>query len=126
MAQPGTNGARRVPIVLLVEDEAHIAEALAFLIEDIGYDVRIVPNGKVALEAIGEDTPDLVITDLMMPQMTGVELLHALRADGHSTLPVVLMSAAGRSHVAGLGADAVLSKPFELAEVEALLRRFLG
>ena len=116
---------RRVPVVLIVEDEVFIAEALAFMVEDAGYVVRLAPHGHAALAAILADRPDLVISDLMMPRMTGAELLQAVRAQGDTTLPIVLMSAAGRSHVANLGADAALGKPFELAEVEALLHRFL-
>jgi DNA-binding response OmpR family regulator len=115
-----------VPVVLIVEDEEHIAEALAFLVEDAGYVARLATHGKAALEVITAGAPDLVISDLMMPQMDGAQLLQALRAQGRSTLPVVLMSAAGREHVANLGADATLGKPFEVAEVEALLHRFLS
>lgn len=114
-----------VPVVLIVEDEEHIAEALAFLVEDAGYEARIALHGKAALAAIMTDAPDLVISDLMMPQMDGEQLLQALRAQGKNTLPVILMSAAGRDHVANMGADATLEKPFEVTEVEALLHRFL-
>lgn len=115
----------RVPLVLIVEDETHIAEALAFLIEEYGYNARIVHNGKQALAAIERELPDLIISDLMMPQMSGAELTRALRERGGPTPPIVLMSAAGRGHVEGLGADATLGKPFELTEVEALLHRFI-
>jgi DNA-binding response OmpR family regulator len=114
------------PVVLIVEDEIHIAEALAFVIEEIGFATRIAHNGKAALAMIAAETPALVISDLMMPQMNGEQLLRTLREQGYTTLPVILMSAAGRSHVAYLGADATLNKPFEFEEVEQLLRRFLG
>lgn len=117
---------KHIPIVLIVEDEEHIAEALAFLVEDAGYEARVAPNGKVALEMISVEAPDLVISDLMMPQMNGAQLLAALREQGRTTLPVVLMSAAGRAHIAEIGATAILGKPFELTEVESLLLRFLG
>lgn len=113
-------------MVLIVEDEAHIAEALAFLIEDAGYIARIAHNGKEALMIITEAVPDLIISDLMMPQMSGAQLLEVLRTQGKMTLPIVLMSAAGRDHIPAVGADATIGKPFEIAEIDALLRRFLG
>jgi CheY-like chemotaxis protein len=117
--------AKRAQVILIVEDEAHIAEALAFLIEDVGYIARIAHNGREALASIIESKPDLIITDLMMPQMGGEELLHTVRERGYTTLPIILMSAAGSAHVAHLGANATLNKPFELREVENLLHRFL-
>jgi DNA-binding response OmpR family regulator len=116
----------RSKTVLIVEDEEHIAEALAFIIEDAGYAVLIAHNGKEALGIITQAVPDLVISDLMMPQMSGAQLLEALRAQGKTTLPIVLMSAAGREHIPAVGADATLGKPFEIAEIDALLRRFLA
>lgn len=113
-------------VVLIVEDEEHIAEALAFLVEDVGFMARIAHSGKEAMEIIAAGQPDLIISDLMMPQMNGDQLLKEVRAQGFTALPVVLMSAAGRSHIESLGADATLNKPFELHEVEALLHHFLG
>ncbi len=118
--------ANRLPVVIIVEDEEYIAEALAFLIEDHPCTVRIVRNGKEALVAVAQETPDLVISDFMMPMMKGDELLRTLRAQGYTALPIVLMSAANTDHIEGMGADATLAKPFELDEVEALLRRFLN
>jgi DNA-binding response OmpR family regulator len=116
----------RTKEVLIVEDEIHIAEALAFLVEDAGYRVRLAHNGKEALESISAAPPDLIITDLMMPVMDGAQLLHILREQRHSTVPVVLMSAAGQAHIASMGADATIGKPFELHQVEILLHRFLA
>jgi DNA-binding response OmpR family regulator len=63
----------------------------------------------------------------MMPHMSGRELVAALRAmEDHATPPIVLMSAAGARSTESIGADATLSKPFDIAEVEALLARFIG
>jgi DNA-binding response OmpR family regulator len=116
----------RTKEVLIVEDEIHIAEALAFLVEDAGYRVRLAHNGKEALESISAAPPDLIITDLMMPVMDGAQLLHILREQRHSTVPVVLMSAAGQAHISGMGADATMGKPFELHQVESMLHHFLA
>ncbi len=111
--------------VLIVEDEIHIAEALAFLVEDAGYRVRLAHNGKDALESILANPPDLIISDLMMPVMDGAQLLRELRSR-NVQVPVVLMSTAGQAHIAGMGADATMSKPFDLQDVETLLQRFLS
>jgi CheY-like chemotaxis protein len=75
------------------------------------------------------EQPALLITDLMMPHLSGAELIAALRSDavasGRNPVPVILMTAAGPAQARAAGADAVLRKPFELRELDALLRRFL-
>jgi CheY-like chemotaxis protein len=116
------------PIVLIAEDEEPIALALSFIVEDIGYLPLIAPHGQAALELAEKVHPALIITDLMMPRMTGRELITALREDGSAThrTPIVLMTAAGNDQVTDSGADAVLPKPFDVVAVEALLQRFLA
>ena len=117
-------------LVLIVEDEAPIAEALILIIEDAGYATIIAAHGKEALELAREFRPGLVITDLMMPHLNGTDLIAALHADAKATgtkpPPVVLMTAAGPARTRDAGADAVLRKPFDITEIEALLWRFLG
>lgn len=116
-------------VVLIADDDEPIAQALAYIVEECGGVPLVASHGRQALELALTYRPALIITDLMMPQMTGVELLAALRADaevgGYRPPVVVLMSAAGIQHVKSLGADAVLAKPFDLTEVEALIERFL-
>lgn len=115
-----------IPVVLIAEDEEPIAQALAFIVEDAGYTPQIAIHGKRALELISAHRPDLIITDMMMPQMNGKELIAVLRADPElHALPIVLMSAAGKRYMDGSGADAMLSKPFEIQEVEDILHQFL-
>lgn len=115
------------PIVLIVEDEEPIAQALAFIVEDAGFTSQIAIHGKRALDLIRAHRPDLIITDMMMPKMSGKELIAALRAEPDlQTLPIVLMSAAGKRYMDGSGADALLGKPFEIYEIEDILQRFLG
>ncbi|MFI5271481.1 MAG: response regulator transcription factor [Ktedonobacterales bacterium] len=117
-------------IVLIAEDEEPIAEALAYIVEDSGYVPLLASNGRQALELARAFHPALVITDLMMPQMTGAQLVAALRAEadrsGEKAPAIVIMSAAGPKYTDHLGADAVLSKPFDLSDVEALLAAHLG
>lgn len=114
------------PLVLIIEDEEPIADALACVVQDAGYRVIVAPHGKAGLALALQHRPALIITDLMMPQMSGPEFLRALRAElNRGTPPVVLMTAADIRFAQDAGADCVLKKPFKLAAVEALLRRFL-
>jgi CheY-like chemotaxis protein len=115
------------PVVLIVEDEEPIALALTFIVEDAGYLPLVAPHGHTALELAAKAHPGLIITDLMMPKMTGRELIAALREEGNAArdTPIILMTAAGESLAADSGADAVLPKPFDVATVEELLRQYL-
>lgn len=113
-------------VVLIAEDEAPIAEALAYLVQNAGHRAVVAVHGAAALKLAQAHRPDLIIADLMMPQMSGEELIRALRETWLETAPpIVLMTAAGRRYAEAAGADAVLLKPFELEEVETLLHRFL-
>lgn len=133
-ATPEPEPARKVGqepfLVLIAEDEEPIAEALAFLVEDCGYTPLLASNGRQALELARARHPALVITDLMMPYLDGDELIRALRADAavdqHAPPATILLSAAGLRRMKAAGADAILPKPFDLGELEKLLRRFLG
>ncbi len=123
-------GVREPFLVLIAEDEEPIAEAIALLVEDCGYTPLIANNGRQALELARTRRPALVITDLMMPYLNGDELIAALRSDaskdGHQSAPTILLSAAGLRRMQSAHADVLLPKPFDLDELEALLRRFLG
>ncbi|HZC06746.1 MAG TPA: response regulator [Ktedonobacterales bacterium] len=116
-------------IVLIAEDEEPIAQAIAYIVEDLGYTAAVAIHGKQALELAREYHPALVITDLMMPQMTGAELIRALRQDAvnmhYQPPPIILMSAAGRQYTDSIQADAYLPKPFDVSDVEALLDMYL-
>ncbi|HEU5442047.1 MAG TPA: response regulator [Ktedonobacterales bacterium] len=116
-------------VVLIADDDEPIAQALAYIVEECGGLPLVAAHGRQALELALTYHPALIITDLMMPQMTGAELMAALRADaavgGYRPAAIVLMSAAGTQYMDSLGADAVLPKPFDLTDVEALIERFL-
>lgn len=120
----------RRPVVLIAEDEMPIAEALALLVEDNGYTPLLAAHGKEALALAREHQPELVITDLMMPYLNGLDLIAALRADaqasGATSPAIVLMSAARMPRHTPNGPDAYLKKPFNIVDVEQLLERFLG
>lgn len=114
------------PILLLVEDDADMADfTLSVLKTD--FRVKHAQNGLQALELIHEQLPDIVLSDVMMPQKDGIELLHDLRSDELTNhLPVVLFSAKAslESRLQGLqhGADAYISKPFSLEELKLTIR----
>jgi len=121
---------REVPLVLIAEDEEPIAEVVATVVEDAGYATVVATHGQQALELAREQHPALLITDLMMPYLSGAELIAALRTEaearGEVAIPIILMTAASLSLARAAGADAVLRKPFDLTQLEALLERFLG
>ena len=118
-------------LVLIVEDEVPIAEALSLIVADAGYSPLVARHGAEALEMARARKPALVITDLMMPRLDGARLIAALHDDAamngaDPAPPVVLMTAANMPLARQAGADAVLRKPFDIAEVEELLHRFLS
>ena len=112
--------------ILFADDNADMREYVSRLLQPY-YFVQTVADGKAALEAVREDPPDLILTDVMMPHMDGFELLSALRADQKTSLiPVILLSArAGEeAKVEGMaaGADDYLIKPFSKRELLARVK----
>jgi PAS domain S-box-containing protein len=112
---------------LIADDNADMREYLTNLLRNSGYQVSDVDDGQQALEAVRADTPDLVISDVMMPEMDGLQLVSALRAEPRTAaIPVLLLSArAGQeASIEGLqaGADDYLVKPFAAAELLARVR----
>ena len=123
------NAAGRDPRVLVVEDDDDIAHALQRSLRLEGYEVRLATDGEAALEAASAFQPDLVVLDLGLPKLDGIEVARRLRA--RDDVPILVLTArdAVESRVEGLdsGADDYLVKPFErqelLARLRALLRR---
>ncbi len=116
--------------VLVVEDEDNIAVALNYLITREGYDQDRVANGADALARIRETHPDLVLLDVMLPEVSGYEICQAVRMDPHlRDVKILMMTARGsameRRKGLALGADGFISKPFELAELRTEVRRIL-
>jgi DNA-binding response OmpR family regulator len=116
--------------ILVAEDQADIRDLLVMNLRNAGYEVTAVADGLAALASQNEVASDLLILDLMMPGLDGLEVCKALRARGRST-PILMLTAKSTEldRVLGLelGADDYLTKPFSLAEllarVKALLRR---
>jgi DNA-binding response OmpR family regulator len=119
----------RPPRILLVDDEQSIQTLLSYPLRKDGYEVVQAVDGREALARFGESTFDLVVLDVMMPRLDGLEVCRRLR--GASGTPVLMLTARGDAmdRVVGLelGADDYLPKPFEprelLARVRAILRR---
>jgi two-component system response regulator ResD len=117
--------------VLVVDDEPTISEVVARYLERAGYATTTAGDGIEALRIAGERDPDLVVLDLMLPELDGFEVLRRLQADGGERTPVILLTAKGEhdDKLAGLrrGADDYIVKPFSpselVARVDAVLRR---
>jgi DNA-binding response OmpR family regulator len=115
--------------VLVVEDDADIADVLRRSLRNEGYEVRTSADGVEALDVAAGFTPDLVVLDLGLPRLDGIEVCRQLRADGDVPILMLTARAETEDRVAGLdsGADDYLIKPFErrelLARIRALLRR---
>jgi DNA-binding response OmpR family regulator len=120
----------RAPRILLVDDEQPIQTLLSFPLQRDGYEVVQASDGREALTRFGEQQFDLVVLDLMLPKMDGLEVCKRLRAKG-STVPIIMLTAKSEEidKVLGLelGADDYITKPFSMREfrsrVKAALRR---
>src|SRR6266540_3522235 len=116
-------------MILLVEDEASLAESIRYNLEREGFRVAVAPDGNRGLERFRADRPSLVILDLMLPEMSGLDLCKLIREE--SQIPIIMLTAkdAEADKVAGLelGADDYVTKPFSMRElvsrVRAQLRR---
>ena len=110
--------------VLLVDDDATLRRTLGIGLRAEGHEVLIAADGRSALQALREDKPDIVVLDLGLPDVSGVEVLRRLRA--WSTIPVVVLSARAEStekvQALDLGADDYVTKPFGMEELLARVR----
>ncbi len=119
-----------MPSVLIVEDDEAMSVALRDGFASEGYSVRAARDGEAGLRAAREEPPDLLILDVMLPRMTGLDVCRELRAKGNA-VPIIMLTARGQEidKVVGLrtGADDYVAKPFGFMELiarsEALLRR---
>ena len=120
------------PKILIADDDPHIRQVVRFSVEKEGFAVVEAEDGAQALELISDDEPDLVVLDVMMPEMDGTEVCRRLRAD--SDVPVVFLSSRDEEidRILGLelGGDDYVTKPFSprelMARIKAVLRRVDG
>ncbi len=118
--------------ILIVEDDPDIAQLVARYLDKAGYITERVASGREALQAIASKTPDLLVLDLMLPQLDGLEVCRLVRAnEATAAIPIIMLTARAEEseRIVGLelGADDYLAKPFSpnelVARVRALLRR---
>lgn len=112
--------------ILIVDDDGDLRTLLGLCFLRRGHSIVVAGDGAVGLQCVATHAPDLLVTDLNMPVMNGLELLRQLRADGHADLPVIVLTARPDQRAAAIsaGADAFLVKPVplrQLAETAQLL-----
>lgn len=117
--------------VLLAEDEPHITELLCFLLDRAGFQVETATTGPAALARMLEEPPDVLVLDVMLPEMNGFEIMRRLRADPRGArVPVVMLTAKGqredREAAEKLRVDVFITKPFSNAELVETVTRLSG
>lgn len=113
--------------VLVVDDEPTIVKGLKFSLKQDGYEIEAAYDGKAAIELFEKETFDLVLLDVMLPEMDGMEVLQQIRSA--STVPVIMLTAKGddMDKILGLeyGADDYITKPFNILELKARVKAVL-
>jgi len=118
--------------ILVVDDEALLAKSLSIILTKAGHTVVTAENGKMGLEVFARENPDLVITDIIMPEMEGIEAIQILRSQAPK-LPIIAVSGGGRTKnleflrvAEKLGANAALGKPFTKEQLLAAVANCLA
>ena len=117
--------------ILIADDEPNIVVSLEFLMRQKGYEVKVVGNGKDALDAIADFAPDLILLDVMMPVLSGYEIARRVReTPAWSGIRIIMLSAKGRdvevTKGIAVGADAYVTKPFSTKDLVAKVQELLG
>ena len=117
--------------VLLAEDEPNIVESITFLLERAGFAVIVATDGRQALDMALANSPNVMVLDLMLPEIDGYEVLRRLRADPQGeNLPVLMLTAKGqridRETALECGANLFMTKPFANAEITAAVVKLAG
>jgi DNA-binding response OmpR family regulator len=117
--------------ILAVDDEERIVRLLEIRLGALGYDVVPAGDGETALRQVAEETPDLVLLDVLMPKMDGFEVLRRLKSDPETAgIPVIMLTARGQfddlAHGYGEGAHWYFHKPFDVGELEQFVARLIG
>lgn len=121
------NAERQKKLILIVDDEFDLTSTFSMLFQLNGFETATANNGQHALDQIKARTPDLILSDSMMPIMDGIELARQIRADPATAhIPIILMSAVPeKQNLAGSMANAFVQKPFQFKHLLAITRRML-
>lgn len=116
--------------ILAVDDEKHILRLVQINLEKAGYEVITAGNGREAVDKVHSEHPDLIVMDVMMPEMTGFEALQELKENPETaTIPVIMLTAKAQDadvfHGWQSGADLYLTKPFNPLELLAFVKRIM-
>ncbi len=116
--------------ILVAEDEAMLLKTVELKLKKEGYEVIATADGKQAIEQIEIEKPDLVITDIMMPYASGLEITSFIRNKLQSKIPIIVLSAMEQEKVVmeafDLGADDYITKPFSLNELAIRVKRLIA
>lgn len=111
--------------ILVVEDEPLLKKTLEIVLKKEGYDVFSSPDGNDAIGKLNEVNPDMVITDIMLPFMSGLEIIALVRKT--SNIPIMVLSAMSQEHIIAsafnLGTDEFMTKPFSIVELKIRVRK---
>ena len=121
----------RPPLILVVDDDDSYCTIIRELLVRNGYLVRLANSVDEALDLLKEERPDLILTDLMMPEVDGITFIRHLRASPpHSGIPTIVVSALvlarERAAAAQAGADAFVAKPFSISQLQATIQEVVG
>ena len=118
-----------MPKILLVEDDALIQKAVELKFKKEGFEVICCNDGKSGMECLSAQLPDLVLTDLMLPYSSGLEIVSAAQAIKDKSIRIVVISSMGQEHIVQeafeLGADDFITKPFSLRELVVRIKKQL-
>ncbi|HJU45827.1 MAG TPA: response regulator transcription factor [Chitinophagaceae bacterium] len=115
--------------ILLIEDDALIRKTVELKFKKEGFEVITCDNGREGLEKLTSELPDIVLTDMMLPYISGLEIVTAVKAISTKNIPVIVFSSMGQEHVVeeafALGADDYITKPFSLTELTIRIKKQL-
>ncbi|HAI85274.1 MAG TPA: response regulator [Chitinophagaceae bacterium] len=115
--------------VLISEDDRSIQKTIASHLDSMGLEVIVTSDGREALKVLQENVPDIVITDIVMPYTSGLELIGLIKSNISRTIPIMVLSAIDEEDTVmiafKLGADDFITKPFELPELTVRVNRLL-
>lgn len=127
----GESATPRQPLVLVVDDNEDNLSLLAFLVEQMDCTLLTAPNGQTALDLVANHQPSLVLLDMMLPDLDGLEVLARIRQrPATARIPVIAVTAMARTQdrdrILSAGCNEYVTKPYNVDEIEALMRRYLS